>query len=1274
MDVVVDKKFPSENLVPKNETGVLNFLKKYPTYNGEGVTIAIFDSGVDPKSTGLQTTPDGKPKVIERFDCSGSGDVDISKKITASTDGTILGLSGRTLKISKRMKAENVAGDDYRIGIKSVYDLYPSKIKEKVLNDMKLNEWDEPHKKAIVDVARNIEEFNASNSINSSNTLSQADKLKKEDLEAAQEYLVTFDKKFECVRTSFDCIVYASKDGWVAVIDVNENGDLDNALYLREYTKYHDVQSINNYLSITMNVFDDGNVLELVGMCSGHGTHVSAIASANHGNDLDGVAPGAKIVSCTIGDNRLGSMETGAAIIRAMIKVMELCRDGRRVHVINMSYGEHAAWSNSGRVGELMTEVVNKYGVVWVAAAGNHGPALSTIGTPPDIVQPCLVGVGAYVSPEMMEAEYTLRQKLPPNVYTWTSRDPCVDGGQGVTVCAPGAAIASVPEYTLAKQQLMNGTSMASPHVAGAVALLLSGLIHRNLSYSPYSVKRALWDSATYLSHVDPFAQGNGLLNVEKSFEHLVQFAEAPDRDVRFAVSVGTNHAKGIHLRHAETVSKDNLVVVEPVFLNDKEIDPKLKINFNLRLTMVSTKPWVQTPQFLDLCYSSRSFSVKVDPTALPIGVHSAAVKAYDITNIAKGVLFEVPVTVVVPHVIDVKKTRSIKFNTTTFNANTIVRKFVNVPLGATWAALEMQTTETTTSNQPAKFFVHTLQLLPMKFCKHMETQKLYSVSTENPTVHLFKCEGDNVLEVCIAKYWSNAGETDLNFKIEFHGIKSNGLHTMHSANGIHRIDLTTLTTEDVQPSIQLKSAVMVLKPTESKILPLTTRDVIPPERQIYQNLLTYNFHLTKMQELALHTPLLNDVLYESEFESQFWMVFDANKMLTACGDAYSMGTYHKLEKGDYVVRLQIRHEKKELLEKVSEAVMVAAFKLPASITLDTYTNYKSAVTAGKKCGTLQISHGARPIYVAPLANEKLTKGGIPNQCSWLEGTITFAKDESARKADSYVFKYILTEGPPIKKANGTPKENKNKLDEFKEGLRDYQLGMIPKLDLPKAEEVYKSVIDMFPNYLPAHVSFCQKLDPAEIKNQLPFTYKKSFALTVDELDATKDTLKRIIELCDMVIGETDSNALLAYYGLKTDTRPDAAKIKTNMDKQKFTLLEAYVKKSVALSKLQLIETFQSADESTNHSLDELNNIYTEVGKFIDYYDAKVQLITLWHGFMNQQYGRMLKVLQKMYEDKIQKDVLEELQNVVTEKKWGHINRALQKIVLMTNPPGYRLF
>lgn len=66
------------------------------------------------------------------------------------------------------MKDENIAAEEYRIGIKGLYDLYPSKIKEKCLNDMKIREWDEPHKKAIADAARDIELFNAANNINSS--------------------------------------------------------------------------------------------------------------------------------------------------------------------------------------------------------------------------------------------------------------------------------------------------------------------------------------------------------------------------------------------------------------------------------------------------------------------------------------------------------------------------------------------------------------------------------------------------------------------------------------------------------------------------------------------------------------------------------------------------------------------------------------------------------------------------------------------------------------------------------------------------------------------------------------------------------------------------------------------------------------------------------------------------------------------------------------------------------------------------------------------------
>lgn len=53
-DGVIDKNFPTQYLVPKHETGALNFLNKYPEFDGKDVTIAIFDSGVDPTAVGLK--------------------------------------------------------------------------------------------------------------------------------------------------------------------------------------------------------------------------------------------------------------------------------------------------------------------------------------------------------------------------------------------------------------------------------------------------------------------------------------------------------------------------------------------------------------------------------------------------------------------------------------------------------------------------------------------------------------------------------------------------------------------------------------------------------------------------------------------------------------------------------------------------------------------------------------------------------------------------------------------------------------------------------------------------------------------------------------------------------------------------------------------------------------------------------------------------------------------------------------------------------------------
>ncbi|KAL1060858.1 hypothetical protein V6Z11_1Z064100 [Gossypium hirsutum] len=141
--------------MPKKEIGADRFIEAHPFYDGRGALIAIFDSGVDPAAAGLQLTSDGKPKILDVIDCTGSGDVDTSKVVKADGDGRIRGASGASLVVSSSWK--NPSGE-WHVGYKLVYELFTDSLTSRLKKERK-KKWDEKTQEEIAKAVMHLDKF-----------------------------------------------------------------------------------------------------------------------------------------------------------------------------------------------------------------------------------------------------------------------------------------------------------------------------------------------------------------------------------------------------------------------------------------------------------------------------------------------------------------------------------------------------------------------------------------------------------------------------------------------------------------------------------------------------------------------------------------------------------------------------------------------------------------------------------------------------------------------------------------------------------------------------------------------------------------------------------------------------------------------------------------------------------------------------------------------------------------------------------------------------------
>lgn len=254
---------------------------------------------------------------------------------------------------------------------------------------------------------------------------------------------------------------------------------------------------------------------------------------------MRGMAPNCRLISLRVLDSN--GEGRSSDVIRALAYVRERLNDNPkllRVHGVNLSVGyefdaEMFACGQSPICAEANRLVQS--GVVVVAAAGNTG-----FGTVASAVRPTKVGLSNTINdPGNAESAITVGATHRDAPYTYgvsyfSSKGPTGDGrlkpdlvapGERVTSCAAGKRLEQAREglnlpANGAEAYYMedSGTSMAAPHVSGAIAAFLS--IRREFIGKPLEVKRIFLSTASPLGR-ERYFEGHGLIDLIRAIQSI---------------------------------------------------------------------------------------------------------------------------------------------------------------------------------------------------------------------------------------------------------------------------------------------------------------------------------------------------------------------------------------------------------------------------------------------------------------------------------------------------------------------------------------------------------------------------------------------------------------------------------------------------------------------------------------------------------------------------------------------------------------------------------
>lgn len=842
---------------------------------------------------------------------------------------------------------------------------------------------------------------------------------------------------------------------------------------------------------------------------------------------------------------------------------------------------------------------------------------------------------------------------------------------------------------------------MSAPNFSGAVSLALSALRQSNIPWTPYAVKRAFENTASPLG--DEFMKGLAQIpaaldwlssrpkaNPEDPFspydlEYSVTFPEIPS-----ALGPG-NPARGLYLRAngLPASSVQTTVSIGVVWPNDladtgaglynsmkATLDLRLRLECTARSTHLlqnqpdktETNPsWIRFPDHLVLNNGGKQFPIKVDTADLPIGMHYAEITGFIDGDESRGPLFRAPITVLKP--LEVPDSSTLKFPNCEFQPATVLRRFIATPPHANFATLTFRTKPRSTQ---ARFFV---QLnyggpgIPQTRSKKSEVEYVFTVGGNpedgDPEVQVrhFRVLPSQTLELCVAQFWSSAGDTVVDIDIEFRGLwVSGGAGTMGVGNlgggsvwvngatgpmGARVEVWSPLRKEKLNLSASFDTLRRSVAPNkeQSLVVPLKSRDVHPSGKQLHALTLVYEVKVpaTDSGSVTFHFPWITDLLYDSPFDGFLMMVHDWAKRLITTRDVYPKPvTLHK-QGGEYTVRAQLISSSVEALDRVVKEGWPMLMDLKCkSTSLSVYANQSGTLLPGKTgAGDKVIGKGERRVmFLGGVSPDSLPKEANPGDVLVGElkvwGGPVGSNDNGGNTAINgglAGISYVVPSEQPKSKSNGGDKnggsaskpEEKDEATQLKEAVRDVEIGMIGKLkDVEKRNSLIKKLEEEFLDHLPLLVA---KLDAVQ-SEAVGDAEKagKAEPFDGDKAKAATEAISSVVALADKIIGlangtipkssaaaapldgsapaPSGQNELALFFAGKPDTSSDAAKqIKKEMDQRKDTMVSAMLKKAQALkAAADLQDAISKSSSSTDSTRSTTNKPFEDfMSAWLDY-------------------------------------------------------------------------